>query len=105
MTRAVDITLKQKDGERSGKTYTLGPLIHNKDVVDSLKTKGIYPLNIDEIYKLKEDDAIVIRSHGVTQETIDKIKTTGAKIIDATCPYVASIQRKVQSIMIRVTRL
>lgn len=96
VTRAVDITLKQKDVERSGKTYTLGPLIHNKDVVDSLKAKGIYPLNIDEIYKLKEDDAIVIRSHGVTPETIDKIKTTGAKIIDATCPYVASIQRKVR---------
>ncbi|HZJ56754.1 MAG TPA: 4-hydroxy-3-methylbut-2-enyl diphosphate reductase [Clostridia bacterium] len=94
VTRAVDITIKQREGGNPGRTYTLGPLIHNNDVVDSLRKEGIYPLSFDEIDKLVEDDTIVIRSHGVTPETIDEIRNTGAKIIDATCPYVTSIQRK-----------
>jgi (E)-4-hydroxy-3-methyl-but-2-enyl pyrophosphate reductase len=44
--------------------------------------------------RLGPEDALVIRSHGVTPEIFERIMKTGAKIIDATCPYVASIQRK-----------
>jgi len=93
--RAVDISLniKKQDG---GSVYTLGPLIHNDDVVNFLKAQGISQISIDDLCRLGEKDAVVIRSHGVTPETLKRIKRTGAQVIDATCPYVASIQLKVK---------
>lgn len=91
--RAVDMT-DEFNKKRESKLYTLGPLIHNDDVVRSLEKQGIFQIDINNIAKLKPEDTIVIRSHGVTPETIKLLKQTGAKIMDATCPYVTSIQRK-----------
>lgn len=93
--RAVDISLNYKK-EDNGAVYTLGPLIHNDDVVNFLKAQGISQISIDDLDKLGEKDAVVIRSHGVTPETIRRIEKTGAQVVDATCPYVASIQLKVK---------
>lgn len=93
--RAVDITLdyKKKEGKN---TYTLGPLIHNEDVVKRLRSQNIQEINRRDLDKLGPGDAVVIRSHGVGPELIREIEKTGATMIDATCPYVASIQKKVQ---------
>ena len=77
------------------RVYTLGPLIHNDDVVKSLEEECIFRIdNIEDIAKLKPGDTIVIRSHGTTPDIIEQLKQTGAKLMDATCPYVSSIQRK-----------
>ncbi len=78
------------------KVFTLGPLIHNSDVVNYLKGKNIYPLELDRINDLNEQDVIIIRSHGVPKKTIDLLKSKSINIIDATCPYVADIHKKVE---------
>lgn len=91
--RAVDMTVEYNRKKKS-EVYTLGPLIHNEDVVKSLEEQGIFRLDNNDIAKLKPKDTIIIRSHGTTPAIIDQIKQTGAKIVDATCPYVTSIQRK-----------
>jgi len=91
--RAVEMTAEYNN-KNNTRVYTLGPLIHNQDVVKSLENQGIFQIGSNEISKLEPGDTIIIRSHGVTPEIIDKLKQTGAKVVDATCPYVSSIQRK-----------
>lgn len=92
--RAVNMTVEYNKKKES-RVYTLGPLIHNDDVVKSLEEECIFRIdNIEDIAKLKPGDTIVIRSHGTTPDIIERLKQTGAKLMDATCPYVSSIQRK-----------
>ncbi|HAF08089.1 MAG: 4-hydroxy-3-methylbut-2-enyl diphosphate reductase [bacterium] len=67
--------------------YTLGPIIHNPQVVDSLKEKGILPLN--DVSKMKKG-SLILRTHGVEKTLLDKIKRKKIKYIDATCPFVAN---------------
>lgn len=93
--RAVEEALKAAE-EHNCKVYTFGPLIHNNDVVDYLKENGIFEIEIDHIDELHSGDIIIIRSHGVPEDTLNKLSEKGLKIIDATCPYVSNIQRKVK---------
>ncbi|MBK5240519.1 MAG: 4-hydroxy-3-methylbut-2-enyl diphosphate reductase [Clostridium sp.] len=93
--RAVDKALNVKE-KYNCKIYTLGPLIHNNDVVNYLKEKSIFPIEIHNISSLKENDIIIIRSHGVSEETLNILKENKLNIIDATCPYVESIHKKVK---------
>lgn len=78
------------------KIYTLGPLIHNSDVVNNLKKKGIYPIELDDICSLKEDDVVVIRSHGVAKDILTLLENKKINVVNATCPYVSNIQKKVE---------
>lgn len=93
--RAVDTALKIKE-KYNNEIYTLGPLIHNNDVVDFLKENLIFPIELDNIDSLKENDTIIIRSHGVSEETLNILKENNLNIIDATCPYVENIHKKVK---------
>lgn len=77
------------------KIYTLGPIIHNRDVVERLKEKDIFPINMEDIENLKPEDVIIIRSHGVGKEVYDILKKKGIEILDATCPFVTNIHIKV----------
>lgn len=78
------------------KIYTLGPLIHNNDVVNHLKENNIFAIELSEIDSLSEGDVIVIRSHGVPEETIKLLNEKNLVVIDATCPFVTNIQKKVR---------
>ena len=71
--RAVDTALNMKE-KYNNEIYTLGPLIHNNDVVDFLKENLIFPIELDNIESLKENDTIIIRSHGVSQANIKCFK-------------------------------
>lgn len=93
--RAVDTALNTKK-ENSKRVYTLGPLIHNNDVVEHLKQKDVYPIDLENIDDLKEEDIIIIRSHGVPQEVLSRLNEKKLKVIDATCPYVSNIHKKVE---------
>lgn len=70
--------------------YTFGPIIHNPQVVEKLKSEGIIP--IDNLEDVKEKSYLVIRSHGVDKEVIIKAEKMGFIIVDATCPYVKRVQ-------------
>lgn len=74
----------------NGHVYTEGPLIHNPQVLEMLKEKGINTLGNDtDISK----STVVIRAHGITPERRQEIEATGANICDATCPRVMSVQK------------
>ncbi|KYH35746.1 hypothetical protein CLTEP_01390 [Clostridium tepidiprofundi DSM 19306] len=93
--RAVDISLNTKN-KYGRKIYTLGPLIHNNDVVKFLKEKGVYPIEYEDIDSLDENDVVIIRSHGVSKNILNDLESKGLIVVDATCPYVKAIHNKVQ---------
>ncbi len=80
--------------EENKKAVTLGPIIHNMEMVRELKEKGIRP--VDKIEDADLSEIIVIRSHGVTKSVIDEINDRGNPLLDATCPFVAKIHRIVR---------
>lgn len=88
--RAMDITLSNIDKEKT--IATLGPLIHNPQVVDLLKEKGVEVASeIDKKY-----DKIIMPSHGVPKELIQKCNNLNIEAIDATCPFVEAVHEKVR---------
>lgn len=93
--RAVETALKYRESSKKA-IYTLGQLIHNNDVVEFLKVKDIYPVEIDELDNLSEGDVIIIRSHGVSSKIIDILNSKKLVIADATCPHVSHIHHKVK---------
>ena len=93
--RAVDTALNKKK-EYKNKIYTLGPLIHNNDVVNLLEENNIYHIDINGIDNLKEGDVIIIRSHGISKSILEKLHSKKLNVVDATCPYVTKIQMKVK---------
>ena len=86
--KAVEKVYKEAK-KKNKKVYTLGPIIHNEEVVKDLEQKGVNVIaNEDD---LKEDGTIIIRSHGVTREVLDKCKKSGMEVVNATCPFVTKI--------------
>ena len=77
-----------------GPCKSLGPLIHNEDVVRKLGAMGLSVIDGPE--KAAEGDRVIIRSHGVSQKVEDELRSSGAEIFDATCPNVARIHRIVK---------
>jgi len=79
--------------------YTLGPIIHNKQVTDHYAEKGV--LVIDKMADIIDNEnsasRVVIRSHGAAKHVYDDAKALGLKIYDATCPYVKKIQNTVST--------
>ena len=60
---AHEAVAKLREQDASAVVYTYGELIHNRSVVEELRSSGIIP--IDELNGLKKGDTVVIRSHGV----------------------------------------
>ena len=96
--RAVDkaISISKKYGDKK-RIYTFGPLIHNNDVVKSLKNKKVYPIKEEDIDKLEAGDIVIIRSHGVSPKIYDLLNEKKVEVIDATCPFVSNIHSIVKN--------
>ena len=78
---------------KSGPCKSLGPLIHNEDVVSDLARRGLEV--ISDPSEVRPGDRVMIRSHGVSQAVEDALRAAGAEITDATCPNVSRIHRLV----------
>ena len=89
VNRAINILYKLIDENKPA--CTLGPIIHNMQMVNKLREKGVR--TIDKISEAKENETIVIRSHGVPQSIVDEINERHLDYIDATCPFVSKIHK------------
>ena len=87
--RAIDIAFQIAREKRKG-VYTLGPIIHNPQVVERLKEKGIIP--IEDVKTRQDIEALIIRTHGIPLNLSKEIRSMGYEIIDATCPFVKKAQ-------------
>ena len=88
------VTLLYDLVEKGEPVCTLGPIIHNPQVIEDLKRKGVAILE-------KAEDAepgtkVVIRAHGVPKQVFDLLQSRGVDYVDATCPYVLKIHRIVE---------
>ena len=70
--------------------YTLGPIIHNEEVVKDMKKRGVEAVKIEDLASLKKG-TVIIRSHGVSREIFNFVKRSGHRVVDATCPFVKKI--------------
>lgn len=87
VNRAINIVNNLLD--KNVKVSTLGPIIHNMEVVNELESRGCKAVSsIDEV---ENGATLVIRSHGVPKYVIDKLVENGVKYEDATCPFVKKI--------------
>lgn len=93
MKRAVDTVYKEA-GKKN--VYTYGPIIHNSEVVNDLKKKGVEVINSREELEALEEGTVIIRSHGVAREIYDLIYKKGLELVDATCPFVRKIHKIVE---------
>lgn len=75
--------------------YTLGPIIHNPQAVEYLKTKGVVPL--DDLSHITEG-TVIIRSHGIPKETLAYLEQKKLTVVDATCPFVKKAQQIVEKL-------
>jgi 4-hydroxy-3-methylbut-2-enyl diphosphate reductase len=93
--RAVDMAFDMTKKKQKG-IYTLGPIIHNPQVIERLKGKGISP--IDDIGKAGIK-SLIIRTHGIPSQLMNRISEAGYKIVDATCPFVKKAQHYAKLLM------
>ncbi len=70
-------------------TNTLGPIIHNPQMVAKLAENGVG--TVDSLDDVKEG-TIIIRSHGVGPDVYDRVEAMGLNMVDATCPHVRKAQ-------------
>jgi (E)-4-hydroxy-3-methyl-but-2-enyl pyrophosphate reductase len=88
--RAIDMVLKKAD-EGEAPLYTLGPIIHNPQMVAMLKKKGIVP--VDQVSDVRKG-TVVFRTHGVKKEEVEYLAGKGLKTLDATCPFVKRVRQR-----------
>lgn len=98
--RAVDLAnnalKEQLESGKNGTVYSLGPLIHNEYVLESLEKKGLKILEEKDISSLKENSVVIIRAHGVSPQIISALENQKCKIVDATCTRVKASQKMVE---------
>lgn len=83
------IKIARENAAPDGSACTLGPIIHNPQMVERLKEEGVGA--IDRLDDLKRGK-VIIRSHGVGPETYERAEAMGLECVDATCPHVKKAQ-------------
>ena len=93
--RAVELAYTEAERSKGNSpVYTLGPLIHNPQVLDDLKRRGVEILDESHLPENLHDIVVIIRAHGISPQTEAGLRRRGARVIDATCPKVKSSQVK-----------
>lgn len=85
--RALDL-VHQVAGDATGPVHTLGPLIHNPQVVAGLESAGV---TVVEDVPREAGSTLVLRTHGVVPEVERVARERGLSVVDATCPYVKRV--------------
>ncbi len=93
--RAINLVDEIASEYKGEKIYTLGPIIHNPQTVRELEEKGVNV--IEDVDDVKEG-IVVLRTHGVPKEELNKLLSKKVKIIDATCPFVSKAQENVREL-------
>lgn len=78
----------------AGHLYCLGDIVHNSNEVERLKQKGLETITHDQMRELK-DVKVLLRAHGEPPETYEIARLNNIEIIDATCPVVLQLQRRI----------
>lgn len=99
--RALDII--EQLHEKGHEIQIHGQLIHNPTVLENLKTRGIEC--IDSLEQLDPAKTLIIRTHGIPKELENNLKEKGSKYVDATCPLVKKLQKRIEELNSQDTRI
>ncbi len=93
---AIELAQRTLSDNGGGAVVALGPVIHNRQVVDQLERAGLNQSgNLDQ---LAAGTTVLIRSHGVSPETLEDVSSRGLNIVDATCVLVKRAQNVVKQL-------
>ncbi|MBQ4156476.1 MAG: bifunctional 4-hydroxy-3-methylbut-2-enyl diphosphate reductase/30S ribosomal protein S1 [Clostridia bacterium] len=92
VNRAIELVEKLLDEGK--KVCTLGPIIHNPQMVERLANRGVK--TVETVDEVPDGYTVVIRSHGVDKATYEKCEQKGLEVCDATCPFVYKIHKIVE---------
>ncbi len=92
VNRAVDFVYEMLD--KGEKVCTLGPIIHNPQVIDDLKKRGVEIIN--DPLEAPKNTTVVIRTHGVTKDTLEALEKNEIPYKNLTCPFVMKIHKIVE---------
>ena len=88
------IKLIEKLLDEGKKVATLGPIIHNTQVIEDFKKRGVDI--VEHPGEVKDGVVLVLRTHGVTVDVLEEVKKSGVEFIDAACPFVNKIHKIVK---------
>ena len=91
--RAVEMV--EESVRRGNKTATLGPIIHNRHVVERFLKQGVRELDSPE--QAEPGETVIIRAHGVPEQVQQALCARGVPVLDATCPFVKKIHTIVKN--------
>lgn len=91
------IGLARDNARADGKAATLGPIIHNPQMVSRLEREGVG--TVESPAEMSKGDTIIIRSHGVGPDIYKEAEGLGLEIVDATCPHVKQAQMAAHRLM------
>ena len=91
--RAVEMV--EESVRRGNKTATLGPIIHNRHVVERFLEQGVRELDSPE--QAEPGETVIIRAHGVPKQVQQALCARGVPVLDATCPFVKKIHTIVKN--------
>lgn len=80
-----------RESAESGNASTLGPIIHNPQMVARLEEEGVG--SVDSVDEVPDGGTVIIRSHGVGPEVYEKAEKRPIRLVDATCPHVKKAQK------------
>jgi len=89
------IRMAESELKKRRSLYCLGAIVHNKVEVERLESLGIITIGHEEFRKLR-NSRVLFRAHGEPPETYEIAKKNNIEIIDATCPVVLNLQKKIR---------
>lgn len=99
--RAVSLAQRELQPGVSGQVYTMGPLIHNPQVLEDLKNQGMKTLEETALPGNLQGARVIIRAHGISPDLEASLIRRGTRLVDATCPKVKASQMKVREFTAR----
>ncbi len=90
------IQAAEKELEKGRQLYCLGDIVHNSNEVERLRAKGLITINHEQLRQL-HNVKVLLRAHGEPPETYRIAQENNIEIIDATCPVVLQLQRKIKN--------
>lgn len=90
------IEIAEKEISNSGNLICLGELIHNEDEIRRLESKGLQTIDYNEFKNLK-NTKVLLRAHGEPPLTYEIAQKNNITLVDATCPIVSSLQKKIKA--------
>lgn len=88
--------IKKAEGELQARPslYCLGDIVHNSQEVQRLQEQGLSTIDHSQLSQLR-DTKVLLRAHGEPPSTYETARQNGIEIIDATCPVVLQLQKKI----------